>query len=521
MEQKQQPELSERPQPAPSQPIQREIQAGTLVGGRYRVQRLLGQGGFGRSYLAVDTQRFDELCVLKEFVSTNQSGRTLQKAVDLFKKEAKTLYQIEHPQIPKFLAGFTQSQRLFIVQEYINGVTYAQLLRQRQQQGQLFSETEVIQWLQNLLPVLDYLHSLNLIHRDISPDNVMFSRDRCLPVLIDFGLVKDCITWSPDAETREFSRRTSMVGKCGYSPPEQLRMGRCYPCSDLYALGVTAIVLLTGRNPNSLIDAESLQWKWSSFVTLKTPLSQVLDNLVKPQPRERYQTAREVLDAMQKLSIPNKGSSPILPTVTPTTVSFEGQSAKQIAGAAGISLPSSPSGQFSNTSAFVEKCRQELARCIGPIANVLIDEILAQYPYITPTGFVETLTSHLSDPEQAIAFKRRIQIPSELVSESQSLSSSNSQAGVPSEQTTTSGKQPSVNQAVPQTRSSLDTSFVDYCRQELIRCIGPIANLLMERVLTNNPQLDRETLVEILSVQIPSSKQAAEFRQRLKNFEFG
>ncbi len=190
-------------------------------------------------------------------------------------------------------------------------------------------------------------------------------------------------------------------------------------------------------------------------------------------------------------------------------------------GAAGISLPSSPSGQFSNTSAFVEKCRQELACCIGPIANVLIDEILAQYPYITPNGFVETLTSHLSDPEQAIAFKRRIQIPSELVSESQSLSSSNSQAGIPSEQTTTSGKQPSANQAVPQTRSSLDASFVDYCRQELIRCIGPIANLLMERVLTNNPQLDRETLVEILSVQIPSSKQAAEFRQRLKNFEFG
>ncbi len=287
MEQRQQPKLSERPRPGPSQPIQREIQAGTLVGGRYRVQRLLGQGGFGRSYLAVDTQRFDELCVLKEFVSTHQSGRTLQKAVDLFKKGAKTLYQIEHPQIPKFLAGFTQSQRLFIVQEYINGVTYAQLLRQRQQRGQLFSEMEVIQWLQNLLPVLDYLHSLSLIHRDISPDNVMFSRDRRPPVLIDFGLVKDCITWSPDAETSEFSRRTSMVGKFGYSPPEQLRMGRCYPCSDLYALGVTAIVLLTGRNPNSLIDAESLQWKWSSFVTLKTPLGQVLDNLVKPQPPGR------------------------------------------------------------------------------------------------------------------------------------------------------------------------------------------------------------------------------------------
>ncbi len=123
-----------------------------------------------------DTQRFDEQCVLKEFVPATQSGQALQKAIDLFKQEAKTLYQIDHPQIPKFLAGFTQSQRLFIVQQYINGITYAQLLQQRKQQGRLFSENEIIQWLRELLPVLDYLHSLNLIHRDIAPDNIMYSR---------------------------------------------------------------------------------------------------------------------------------------------------------------------------------------------------------------------------------------------------------------------------------------------------------------------------------------------------------
>ncbi|WP_254721974.1 protein kinase [Kovacikia minuta] len=114
MEQRQQPPTSET-----TQLKQREIPIGTSVGGRYKVQRLLGQGGFGRSYLASDTQRFDELCVLKEFVPADQSKQVLQKAVELFKQEAKTLYQIAHPQIPKFLAGFTQAQRLFIVQDYI------------------------------------------------------------------------------------------------------------------------------------------------------------------------------------------------------------------------------------------------------------------------------------------------------------------------------------------------------------------------------------------------------------------
>jgi serine/threonine-protein kinase len=510
--------MEQRQHPSTSEPQlkQREIPAGTLIGGRYRIQRLLGQGGFGRSYLVLDTQRFDELCVLKEFVPANQSRQVLQKAIGLFKQEAKSLYQIAHPQVPKFLAGFTQSQRLFIVQEYVNGITYAQLLQQRKQQGRLFSEAEIIQWLRDLLPVLEYLHSLNLIHRDIAPDNIMFSRDRGLPVLIDFGLVKDSITWSVDAADSGYVKHNSRLGKSGYSPPEQLGMGQCYPCSDLYALGVTAIVLLTGKNPNSLVDPTTLQWTWQSFVKLRTPLGQVLDRLIMPKPRDRFQSAREVLDAMQKLPIPQRSS---LPTSAATSVShaetlnqIEKFQEKQITDAVEMAAPSSPALSSMTSSAFMEQCCQELTRCVGPIARFLIDSTLNHYPDITPQGFIEVLTSQISDPRRATAFKSSIQIPQELISGGQLFLASS--------------KVPKTEEACvtrhvssPETSKALSDSFLECCRRELTRCIGPIAKLLVKQVTTDNPDIDRTTLIEALATQIPNPRLAAEFRQQLRSFE--
>ncbi|MEO0540513.1 MAG: protein kinase, partial [Cyanobacteria bacterium P01_A01_bin.105] len=156
-------------------PQARMLPANAKIAGRYTIKQMLGQGGFGISYLAEDTQRFGELCVLKELRPVKSQGKSLKKAIDLFKREAKTLYRIDHPQIPKFMACFTQSQRLFIVQEYIDGVTYLKLLQHRKKQAHLFTEDEIIPWLAHMLQVLDYLHSLNIMHRDISPENIMYS----------------------------------------------------------------------------------------------------------------------------------------------------------------------------------------------------------------------------------------------------------------------------------------------------------------------------------------------------------
>ncbi|NJP20711.1 MAG: serine/threonine protein kinase [Hydrococcus sp. CRU_1_1] len=228
-----------------------EIRRGTLVDNRYRIQRILGTGGFGRTYLVSDGRRFDEFCVLKEFLPSTTSQTLIQRARELFQREAKVLYALNHPQIPKFLAWCEESGRLFLVQEYVDGKTYSEILRNR-----IFSESEVIQWLIDLLPVLDYLHSCNIIHRDISPDNIMLPSGGTKPMLIDLGVVKQFMSEVRSGSLRSITNTgyTLLVGKVGFSPPEQIDRGQCYPNSDLYALAVSALVLLTGKEPNGQVD---------------------------------------------------------------------------------------------------------------------------------------------------------------------------------------------------------------------------------------------------------------------------
>jgi len=120
---------------------------GTTLQNRYRVLQLLGQGGFGRTYLAEDVGRFNEKCAVKE-LEPQQGDQFSEKALQLFQREATILYNIEHPQIPKFQAIFEENQRLFLVQDYIDGITYRELLNQRLAQGMTFSEAEVRQFLQ-------------------------------------------------------------------------------------------------------------------------------------------------------------------------------------------------------------------------------------------------------------------------------------------------------------------------------------------------------------------------------------
>jgi serine/threonine-protein kinase len=143
------------------------------VGLRYRVLHELGHGGFGRTYLAEDTNRFHERCVLKEFAPQVQGTEALHKAEELFEREAGILYKLQHPQIPRFRelfqADWQGKRRLFLVQDYVEGETYQALLRSRQNQGYGFTEADVTQLLLQLLPVLDYIHACGVIHRDISP----------------------------------------------------------------------------------------------------------------------------------------------------------------------------------------------------------------------------------------------------------------------------------------------------------------------------------------------------------------
>ena len=288
----------------------------TVLQNRYRIVRVLGQGGFGRTYLAQDQNRFNEYCVLKEFMPARGEPHQIQKAKELFKREAAVLYQLRHPQIPRFHALFEQEQRLFLVQDYVEGKNYRTLLAERLRRQQTFTEPEAYELLVKVLPVLEYIHSCGVIHRDISPDNLMLRQQDQMPVLIDFGVVKDIASRLQPAQA---SAATS-VGKLGYAPSEQLQTGRVYPASDLYTLAVTVLVLLTGCEPQELYDDHTLTWRWQQRITLNPALTNVLNKMLSHRPGDRYASAKDVLKALGEM--PPSGTSPELPPVTslPTVV---------------------------------------------------------------------------------------------------------------------------------------------------------------------------------------------------------
>lgn len=273
-----------------------------LLGSRYRIIRELGRGGFGYTYLAEDVNRFNELCVLKEFFPQIHEEATLQKAKQLFEREAGVLYQLNHPQIPKFrelLRVQSGSQgRLFLIQDYVEGPTYQELLETRLNSGNRFAESEVIQLLQQIFPVLEYLHGIGVIHRDIAPDNLILRNVDGLPVLIDFGGVKQLVT----VVQQQVSAITSptRLGKVGYAPEEQMDSGQITPSVDLYALAVTALVLLTGQNPEVLYDRYTKRWRWQDYVSLSPRFTKVLERMLAPRPGDRYSSAAAVSRALSE-----------------------------------------------------------------------------------------------------------------------------------------------------------------------------------------------------------------------------
>lgn len=239
----------------------------TLQNGRYKIESILGQGGFGITYRAVQTS-LGRTVAIKEFfmkdyceraedsthvtLGTQSSREMVQRYRDKFEKEARTLAKLKHPHIVPVIDVFQENNTSYYVMEYAEG---ASLKQQVDKEGPL-SETKAVSYILQVADALRYLHGQHICHLDIKPANILTTA-RGEAILADFGLAKQY-----DEEGGETS--TTPVGKSkGYAPPEQYRTGGVQsfsPKTDVYALGATLYFLLTGKTPpeSVLLNEQSL-----------------------------------------------------------------------------------------------------------------------------------------------------------------------------------------------------------------------------------------------------------------------
>ncbi|HEY9853829.1 MAG TPA: serine/threonine-protein kinase, partial [Leptolyngbyaceae cyanobacterium] len=277
---------------------------GNLLNNRYSIIKSLGSGGFGETYLAEDIQMPSKRrCVVKRLKPLGQKAAIYQ-IQERFEREAATLEALgqDCSQIPQLYAYLVEAGQFYLVQEWIEGDTLKQIL---QKDGPM-SDRAVNELLLKLLPVLDYIHSKGIIHRDIKPDNIILRKQDGNPVLIDFGAVKE--TMGTELDSQGNISRTLIVGTSGFMPPEQAA-GKPVYASDLYSLGCTAVYLLTGKLPHQLETSPvsgEMQWQ-TELESVQTgypaninpTLMAVLDRSLKCHFRDRFQSAQEMLQALR------------------------------------------------------------------------------------------------------------------------------------------------------------------------------------------------------------------------------
>ncbi|MBN3905201.1 MAG: serine/threonine protein kinase [Nostoc sp. NMS1] len=273
------------------------MNTGDYINGRYKVIETLGKGGFGCTYLVRDLTNNGQYAAKNLTFARNNS--MFSKVEELFEREVETMKELNHSQIPEFIEYLKVNQELYLIQEYIPGVT----LEEEITSGKKYNEEEIICLLNEILEILKYIHNLpkKIIHRDIKPVNIIRRKNDDKLVLIDYGGVKYF------AQTKCMQSQTppTVISSGDYTPPEQ-KGGEAKLCSDIYALGVTAIAAITSNNlptdRNGEITCENL-------ANISPELKRILSKMIKPLYEYRYQKVEEVLSELK--NIRNSSSSQI------------------------------------------------------------------------------------------------------------------------------------------------------------------------------------------------------------------
>jgi hypothetical protein len=251
-----------------------------LRNGELKILMLLACGGMSSVYLA--RNRSGERLVVKELsLPEGTDGNSLTKVHEMFAREAQILSKLNHPHIVKVLDHFVENGRNYLILEFIAGLT----LRQQVQLHGPFREVDAVEIAKQLSEIFIYLHGFTppIIHRDLTPDNLVIDSADQKITLIDFGAANEFIG----------SATGTLVGKQCYIPPEQFR-GQAVPQSDLYALGATMHFLLTGEDPEPITPSHPMK--------IKTSVTSAMDNLVAKltaaEPEDRIQSAETLLSLL-------------------------------------------------------------------------------------------------------------------------------------------------------------------------------------------------------------------------------
>ncbi|NJO39384.1 MAG: protein kinase [Cyanobacteria bacterium CRU_2_1] len=295
-----------------------------LLQERYQAVRLLGQGGVSRTFLAIDhAQSPSTSCVIKQLRTDYFSLPDLQPIISLFQQDIQQLKQLsDRSQIPTLLNSFEQDSYFYLIQTYIEGENLATVLAEQDR----FTATDIWYILESLLPVLNLIHSHNIIHHDIKPENVILNHQTTpnhSRQITDYPLVLVDFSASKLVTEMALVQPELTIGSPEFAAPEQVK-GKAVFASDLYSLGVICIHLLTGIPPFDLFDFASHEWVWRNYWISDSGnsspdrehhrLAQLLDRLIEPDLNKRFPSAEMAIAEIQtvrgkKITVPTPKSS--------------------------------------------------------------------------------------------------------------------------------------------------------------------------------------------------------------------